>query len=101
MTYEQIDSTINTWVAKHKFVLFTKIEGMHEPEFRAVYISSPLGECCQISIEKPESGQVAIHIAGIETRQDEEISKNWIVPMSELEGTLENAVSFVQNWFRR
>lgn len=101
MTYAQIDSTINAWVEKHKFVLFTKYEGRQEPEFRAVYLSSNLGECCQIWIEKPESGQVAVHIRDIETRMDEEVSKDWVVPMSELEGTLEEAVSFVQAWFKR
>lgn len=101
MGYEQIDSTINEWVKQHSFTLFTAYEGFPDIEFRAIYLSSPQGECCQISIEKPNIGKVAINARDIETKMDEELNKNWLVEISDLEAGLENAVSFVQSWFSR
>ena len=101
MTYAQIDPTIDAWVAKHKFSLFTHTEGMAGSDFRSVYLSSKHGECCQIWIDKPESGRVSLHAADVETRQDEEMRKDWCVPISELEATLDSAIAFVQKWFER
>lgn len=101
MTYAQIDPTIVTWVEKHKFSLFTHLSGTEGPECRAVYISSKDGECCQIWIDKPESGRVSLHAADIETRQDEEMRQDWRVPISDLEAALEDAITFVQKWFER
>jgi len=101
MTYAQIEPIIDAWVAKHKFSLFTRIDGVTGSDFRAVYLSSKLGECCQIWIDKPESGKVSLHAADIETRQDEEMRQDWCVSISELEVALDSAVIYVRKWFER
>lgn len=101
MGYEEIDSTIAVWVKKYNFTLFIKDEGFPDVEFRAVYLSSEEGECCQISIDKPNLGKVAIVARDIETKMDEELNKNWLVEISGLESALDNAVSFLQTWFSR
>ena len=101
MTYAQIDPIIDAWVEKHKFSLFTHTEGMAGSDFRAIYLSSKHGECCQIWIDKPESGRVSLHAADIETRQDEEMRQDWCVPISELSVALDGAVTSVKKWFDR
>jgi hypothetical protein len=101
MTYAQIDPIIDAWVAKHQLSLFTHTEGMVGFDFRAVYLSSKHGECCQIWIDQPESGRVSLHAADDETRQDEEMRQDWCVPISELEAALDSAIAFVQKWFER
>ena len=100
MSYSEIDSTISNWVDRYGFTLFNSYEDMTSDEFRAVYISSD-SECCQISIDKPNSGKVCIHAADIETIGDRELDKTWCVSISELQETLENAVTFVRNWFEQ
>lgn len=101
MSYVEIDPIIAAWVERHNFTLVDHYEGNTEQEFRAVYLSSPLGECCQIWIDVPNSGVVDLHVGDIETKQDEELRQDWSVSVSELENALENAVEFVQKWFRR
>lgn len=101
MTYAQIDPTIDAWVAKHKFSLFTHADGIAGSDFRAVYLSSKHGECCQIWIDKPKSGRVFLHAADVETRQDEEMRQDWCVPISDLEAALDSAIAFVQKWLER
>jgi hypothetical protein len=101
MNYSQIDKVILNWVEKHNFSLFTNHENIPDSDFRAVYLSSKQGECCQISIDKPKSGKVCIHAGDIETDQDEVLKKEWCVPIEELEKALEKAVNFVKIWFCR
>ena len=101
MNYAQIDQVILDWVEKHSFSLFTKYENDSDSDFRAVYLSSEQGECCQIWIDKPKSGKVCIHAGDIETHQDEELKKEWCVPIEGLAEALENAVNFVKTWFGR
>ena len=101
MNYSQNDSIISEWVNRHKFTLFTSIEGIENSDYRAVYLSSEQGECCQIWIDKPDSGIVCVHAADVETHQDEELSKEWCVSEEKLCETLDNAVSFVNQWFAR
>ncbi|AZP11084.1 hypothetical protein [Undibacterium parvum] len=101
MTYAQIDPIIDAWVAKHNFSLFTHTEGVVDSDFRAVYLSSKHGECCQIWIDKPESGMLSLHAVDIETRQNEEMRRDWSVPISELGGALDEAVTYVRKWFDR
>ncbi len=104
MSYAEIDSTIAAWAEKHKLTLYTHYqgyEGKSDYDFRNVYLSSKHGECCQIWIDKPESGWVSLHAAGVETREDEEMRQDWRVPTSELEDALEVAITFVQSWFER
>ena len=101
MNYSDIDSTITKWVEKHNLSLFTSMDGVENSECRNVYISSEQGECCQIWVDKPNSGKVCIHAAEVESHHDEELSKEWCATLEELNKALDNAVSFVQQWFER
>lgn len=101
MSYSKIDPAISRWVERHGFSLFTGYENHPDIECRAVYLSSEQGECCQIWIDKPESGTVCIHAGDVETHRDEELKKEWRVPVEELSRALENAVHFVKAWFTR
>ena len=101
MNYSEIDQVISEWADKHGFSLFTKHENDSDSDFRAVYLSSEQGECCQIWIDEPKEGMVHIHAGDVETRQDEELKKEWCVPVKELAEALENAVNFVNTWFSR
>jgi hypothetical protein len=99
--YASIDPTINAWAEKHSFTLFRTIEGMAAQDFRAVYLSSDRGECFQIWIDPPESGQVAVHAADIETRLDQEFRHEWRAPVDNLAAALESAVAEVGRWMER
>jgi len=88
MGYSQINSIIRKWVDRHKLSLFTKIDGIEDYECRSVFISSQNGECCQIWIDAPKSRRVHIHIADVETKDDEELLIDWDVPIEKLEETL-------------
>src|SRR5574343_1189001 len=96
--YSSIDSVINDWVERHRFDLYTRYAG--GPECRNVYVSGH-GECCQIWIDPPESGRVALHAADVETRNDEEMRQDWHVALQDLEQTLEEALAFVRQWMNR
>lgn len=96
--YSSIDQVINAWVERHGFDLYTRYAG--GPECRNVYVSGN-GECCQIWIDPPESGEVALHAADVETHNDEEMRQDWRVPVNGLEGALEEALVYVRQWMRR
>ena len=100
MSYSQIDPIIHEWVKKHNLTLFTNYEGYSNSEYRAIYLSSE-HECCQISIDEPESNMVSVHAYDIETNDDEELHKVWHVPITELGETLDNAITFLKQWFVR
>jgi hypothetical protein len=101
MSYAQIDAVIEAWAQRHRLTLYTRYEGQPDSDFRAVYLSSQNGECCQIWVDEPSAGLVAVHMQDIETRDDEEIRKDWSVPILELEGALEDAVAFTRAWLQR
>ncbi|WP_163836737.1 hypothetical protein [Spartinivicinus ruber] len=101
MNYSQIDSTISKWVDKHNLSLFTSVKGNGNTSYRTVYISSTKGECCQIWIDEPISGKVCIHVADVESEQDEKLAKEWCVPLEELGEALDNTISFIYQWFGR
>jgi hypothetical protein len=99
--YAAIDSAIREWVEKHRFTLFDSAEGFPEEDFRSVYLSSDRGECFQIWIDPPESGEVSLHAADVETRLDEEFHHDWRVPVPQLAAALEVAVAHVKGWMNR
>jgi hypothetical protein len=101
MSYSSIDPIINAWTQRHGFTLFTRNEAHEDSIYRAIYTSSPDGECCQIWIEPPKNGRVGLHVVAIEARDDEEMMKDWRVPILELGEALEHAVSFVKTWMAR
>lgn len=96
--YSSIDSVINAWVERHGFSLYTRYAG--GPECRNVNVSHN-DECCQIWIDPPESGRVELHAADVETRNDEEMRKDWHVPVHNVEQALEDALVFVLQWMKR
>ena len=99
--YAAIESTILAWVGKHNFTLFDSVEGMPEQDLRGVYLSSERGECFQIWIDPPKSGQVAVHARDIETALDEEFRHDWNTPIAQLGVVLEDAVAQVNRWMER
>lgn len=101
MNYLKIDPVITNWTKEHRFSLFTGYENHPDTEIRTVYLSSEQGECCQIWIDKPNLGKVCVHAGDVESFQNEELEKEWCVPVDELAKALETAVSFVENWFGR
>ena len=97
--YQEIDSVIAQWAEKHRFSLFTNIQG-HDGTFRNVYLGHA-DECCQIWIDPPQDGIVDVHAADVESRNDEPMHADWIAHTSTLAGTLELAVAHVRAWFVR
>lgn len=96
--YSSIDPVINAWVKRHGFSLYKRYAD--GPECRNVYVSGN-DECCQIWIEPPESGKVALHAADVESRNDAEMLQDWRVPVHDLEHALEEALAFVRQWMKR
>ena len=99
-SYEPIDAIISEWTQRHDFTLFTHTAGFSDT-FRCVYLSSSSGECCQICIDAPTETSVSVRAAEVESRGNEEMRANWVVPISELGHALENAIAHVHQWFAR
>jgi hypothetical protein len=88
MSYAAIDQTVRDWADANVKALFTEWAGR---EARFCYLSSPQGECYQISIEAPENERVRVHVRGIETLDDMEAHLEWLVPVGRLRDTLDAA----------
>jgi hypothetical protein len=58
---------------------------------RFCYLSSPQGECYQISIDPPDDAGVRVHVWSVETSDDMEAHLEWFVPMGRLRATLDTA----------
>jgi hypothetical protein len=98
--YSTLDPIILSWVEKHGFTLFDRMEG-GASSLRCVYLSSQKGECFQIWIDEPASGRVSLHAADVETLNDEELRQDWSVPVQELPSALDAAVAHVRHWMDR
>lgn len=57
-------------------------------EARFCYLSSPQGECYQISLDPPVKDQVRIHVRAIETLDDMEAHLEWFIPIRDLKAAL-------------
>ena len=101
VSYSSVDPIINAWTQRHKLMLFTHHEGYEHQPCRSIYTSSADGECCQIWIDPPDDGLVELHAIAIEARDDEQMTKDWRVPVVELDHALEQALSFVKMWMAR
>ena len=99
MSYDAIDPVIASWCKRYGFTLFTHTEGM-SGQYRCIYTSSE-SECFQISVDEPDAGEVAIHAADVETHLDEELRKDWTVPVGALASALDAAVAHVRGWMER
>jgi hypothetical protein len=93
--YSSIDSVIQSWVSSNSLTLFTSFAGREE---RFCYISSPQGECFQISIQKPQDAVVSVDAWTVETLDNRELHEQWVVPIPKLKEALELALSTVRNW---
>ena len=88
MSYTNVDDTIREWAAANDQKLFVEWAGA---EARFCYLSSPQGECYQISIDAPENELVRVHVWTVETVDDMEAHLEWFVPISQLKTTLDTA----------
>ena len=88
MSYAAVDQTIREWADANVKKLFVEQEGA---EARFCYLSSPQGECYQISIDAPENELVRVHVWAVETLDDMEAHLEWFGPISQLQATLDTA----------
>lgn len=100
MSYAAIDQIVREWADANVKAMFTEWAGQ---EARFCYLSSPQGECYQISIEAPENESVRVRVHGIETLDDVEAHLEWLVPVTRLRDTLDTAKQTVVEclWARK
>jgi hypothetical protein len=96
--YSTIDHDIRDWVEAHSLTLFDTWAG---EDRRFCYVSSPRGECLQISVEPPRNDEVLVVVSDIETIDDEEVRLSWTFPVSEVRAGLDIVLSAVRDWFER
>ena len=101
VSYSSIDPIVDSWAGRHGLKLPTHDKRGAELTFRNVYTSSNEAECCQIWIDPPIDGMVGVHAASVESRDDEEMRQDWVVPVGELESALEIALAFARTWMAR
>jgi hypothetical protein len=95
MSFVDIDPQVYAWADRHGLRLVTT-----DPsgEVRSAYLSSVAGECFQIWIEFTVDGSVAIHAAGVDSRRDDLPPADWVVKVSEIDHSLDEAVLQVIRW---
>lgn len=98
MSYEAVDDVISAWAASRGLALNTKFGG--QPR-RFCYLSGGQAECFQISIEPPAKGLVTVNVWDVETRDDAEFHRAWLVPVADLRPALEEAVEQIARWAQR
>lgn len=99
--YSSIDPVLFAWAARHELKLPIHDERGAELDFRNAYTSSSDAECCQIWIDPPEGGTVNLHMASVESRDDQETRQDWCVPVCDLEDALETALKSARSWMGR
>jgi hypothetical protein len=100
MSYAAVDETIPAWVDANALELFLEFA---DRERRFCYLSSPQGECYQISIDPPEAQGVRVHVWAVETLDDMEAHLEWVVPTSNLGIALDTAKNTIRDclWRRQ
>jgi len=99
MSYAGVDQILRAWSAANVKELFVEWGG---EEARFCYLSSPQGECYQISVDPPENDLVRIHVRAIETLDDMKAHLEWYVSVPDLEAALDAAkVTLVECLWRR
>ena len=88
MSYAAVDHIIRDWADANVQKLFFETANV---EARFCYLSSPQGECYQISIDAPENDLVRVHVWAVETLDDMEAHLEWFVPISQLGAALDTA----------
>lgn len=95
--YSSIDSIVRAWSEANSLKLFNHFAGREE---RFCYISSPQGECFQISIQAPHDTSVTVDAWSVETLDNRELHQTWVVQIPELRKALDAALSRVHSWLR-
>ena len=90
MSYEEIDSVISAWVEKHSFTLYTEHQ---DCTVRSVDVESASGQKCQIWIDQPRSGKVAVQLWDYKKQR-----RDWNVDVSDLTACLEAATAVAFAW---
>jgi hypothetical protein len=100
MSYAAIDHAIRAWADANAFSLCLT---WADHEARFCYLSSPKGECYQISVDPPENELVKVHVWAVETLDDMEAHLEWIVSIPELSAALDIAHKTVREclWRRQ
>jgi hypothetical protein len=93
MSYAAVDLTIREWAEANVKKLFVEWAGA---EARFCYLSSPQGECYQITIDPPENDLVKVHVFAVETLDDMEAHLEWNVQISDLRDALDTAAKTVR-----
>jgi hypothetical protein len=83
MSHAAVDQIIRDWADANVTKLFLEREGSAA---RFCYLSSPQGECYQISVDAPENDLVRVHVWAVETLDDMEAH-----PLNRLRETLDTA----------
>jgi hypothetical protein len=93
-----IDSLIQVWAHANSLKIFGSFAGREE---RFCYVSSPRGECFQISIQPPLDNKVVVDAWTVETLDNMELHERWTVSVPELPEALDVALRTVRDWFAR
>ena len=98
MSYAKVDAVITGWADAHRLKLNTKFGG--EPR-RFCYVGSGQHECFQVSVDPPEGEAVTVNAWSVETEDDAELHRRWIVKSDQLPRTLEEALAQISEWSLR
>ncbi|MEO7691519.1 MAG: hypothetical protein ABIS51_19705 [Sphingomonas sp.] len=100
-SYAEIDPVIEKWVAALGATLVTKWANAPARFFYAP--GDPPFECFQISVDPPESGRTSVYARAVDTNDDsdDELSRLWSGPVSDLDSMMSAAVETVTAWKSR
>ncbi len=65
---------------------------------RFCYVSGGEHECFQVSVEPPEAAAITVNAWSVETEDDAELHRQWVVEAPELLATLETALKTISEW---
>jgi hypothetical protein len=91
--YTVVDETIGAWVERNNLSLFTQYK---DSEVRSVDVVGANGRRFQIWIDRPQGNIVSVHVWDYK-----KMRKDWEVDISELDTSLEVAISTAQVWGRK
>jgi len=98
MSYFAIDESIEKWCRENGVQLNKEFAGQDR---RYIYKSSPFGDTFQIYIEDPMQGSVHLHAVSVETVDDVDFDKEWVVPIEDIYTGLDLALRQIMAWMGR
>ena len=94
MSYVAIDGVLDHWADNRRLQILKNTGG---GEGRFTYFSR--GDfCCQISLDPPVNGAVAVHLWSVEVWEHEDFEYHWTVPTNELGAALDVAFEQGCSW---